>query len=467
MRTIFRLFVVFLLLGGISGAGWWYWKTHSVTPPTYRTAAIKKGDLLAAITATGTIEPERVIDVGAQVAGLILSFGVDPHDPNKTVDYRTKVEEGTILATIDDSVYKLGVSSARAAYEQAQATVIRAKADLEQMRAKERQAERDWDRAQKLGPSDALSQTDYDTYQANYESAKANVGVGVASVTQAEKGVEQADVALKLAQRNLEYCTITSPVKGEIIDRRVSTGQTVVASLNAPSLFLIAKDLTQMQVWAAVNEADIGNIHTGQPVTFTTDAVPFRTFKGTVGKVRLNAVMTQNVVNYTVEILTDNSDSALIPYLTANVQFVKAERHGVLTVPNTALRYTPRLDQVTPEYRESVESLVQHRLNGGGGSRSDRSGSPTTKPSQAASSPPPPIRESRSHGVLWVTDGLEFVKPIKVQAGVTDGVATEVQSEEISEGMEVIVGENVTSQSSPEGTNPFAPQMSNKPRSRG
>jgi multidrug efflux pump subunit AcrA (membrane-fusion protein) len=154
------------------------------------------------------------------------------------------------------------------------------------------QAERDWKRAQKLGPSDALSQSAFDAYQAGYETAKANVTVGEAAIVQAR-------AALDRAQRNLSYTVIKSPVNGVIIDRRVNVGQTVVSSLNAPSLFLIAQDLRRMEVWVSVNEADIGRISPGQPVVFTVDAFPDEQFHGTVRKIRLNASMTQNVVTYT------------------------------------------------------------------------------------------------------------------------------------------------------------------------
>ena len=160
------------------------------------------------------------------------------------------------------------------------------------------------------------------------------------------------------------YCTIKSPVKGVIIDRRVNIGQTVVASLNAPSLFLIAKDLKRMQVWVAVNEADIGKIQPGLPVSFTVDAFPGETFRGEVGKVRLNASMTQNVITYTVEVITDNSNGRLLPYLTANVQFELSRLSGVLLAPNAALRWTPPAEQVAPEFREVAFWMPQARKGG-------------------------------------------------------------------------------------------------------
>src|SRR5206468_9275364 len=206
---------------------------------------------------------------------------------------------------------------------QAKAGEQRARADLLQMKAKVTQTERDWNRAQQLGPGhgNAISATDYDTAKAVYETAKSALGVGEAAILQAQTDVTRAAAALKQAQTNFGYTTIRSPVKGVIIDRRVNVGQTVVASLNAPSLFLIAKDLTRLQIWTSVNEADIGQIRQGQPAHFTVDAYPHETFAGVVSQIRLNATMTQNVVTYTVVVDTDNAHGKLLPYLTANVRF--------------------------------------------------------------------------------------------------------------------------------------------------
>ena len=279
-----------------------------------------KGDLEVTVGATGTVEPEELVDVGAQVAGKIVAFGKDKN--GKPIDYGSAVEAGMVLARIDDSLFAAEVSQAKAQLAQSRANVQRAEADLGQLKAKLIQAESDWLRAEKLGPSEALSQSDFDAARSAYDVARANLNVGQAALRQTKEAVAQSEAVLKKANQNLDYCTIRSPVKGVIIDRRVNIGQTVVASLSAPSLFLIAKDLKRLQIWVAVNEADIGNIRVGQPVSFTVDAFPRDTFAGTVGKVRLNATMTQNVVTYTVEVITDNSDGKLMPYLTANVKFL-------------------------------------------------------------------------------------------------------------------------------------------------
>ena len=406
----------------------------------YRTTAVKKGDLLATISATGTVEPEEVVDIGAQIAGQINSFGKDKN--GKTIDYGSVVEEGTILAQIDDSLYAANVATAEAQLLQARAGVQRSEADLGQLKAHLDQAQRDWGRAQKLGPSEALAQSQYDAYKSAYEIALANLAVGQAAIIQAQDAVAQAQAQAQYARRNLSYCTIKSPVKGVIIDRRVNIGQTVVSSLNAPSLFLLAKDLKRMQVWVSVNEADIGNIHPGQPVSFTVDAYSGQVFRGEVGKIRLNATMTQNVVTYTVEVITDNSSGKLLPYLTANAQFELSQRNNVLLVPNAALRWSPQPEQVAPKVRALFDSSPQR-------SRGDKpqSAEPTAKPAPKS-----------NLGLLWIRDG-RYVQPVKVRVGLSDGTMTEVQGDELKEGLEVIVGEERQGTSDTGTTNPFAPQM--------
>jgi HlyD family secretion protein len=438
-RIVIALIVIGFTVGGIV----WYIQRGDAETNLFRTARVTRGDVLAAISATGTVEPEEVVDVGAQVAGQILAFGKDAN--GKTVDYGSVVEEGTILAKIDDSLYRADAAQASAQVESAKAGMERATADLEQMKAKFQQAERDWRRAQKLGPSEALSQASYDAYQSAYETAKANVAVGDAAILQAKASLAQAEALLQRAQRNLGYCTIKSPVKGVVIDRRVNIGQTVVASLNAPSLFLIAKDLKRMQVWVAVNEADIGKIHPGQPVVFTVDAFPGETFRGEVGKVRLNASMTQNVVTYTVEIITDNSTGRLLPYLTANVQFELNRRKDVLVVPNVALRWKPSAEQVDPKVREALNNAAARKERG-------------DDTSQPASSPAEVSRGSGSRGVIWAAEG-EYVRPIRVKVGLTDGTNTEVEGKGLTEGLEVVTGLQEQQSGQATTTNPFTPQF--------
>ncbi len=436
-RLVKGLLAAGLLLAAVVLAGAWIKAKGADRPVSFQTASLKRGDLVVTISATGTIEPEELIDVGSQVAGKITAFGRD--QAGLTVDYGSNVEENTILARIDDSLYASDVAQAKAQLEQARAGVLKAEADLEQMQAKRDQAERNWDRIKRPGPSRSLSEIDCDAYRSAFEIAKANVSGAKAAVAQARSRVAQVEAALARAQQNFDYCTIKSPVKGVIIDRRVNIGQTVVASLSAPSLFLIARDLRRMQVWVSVNEADIGGIHPGQPVTFTVDAFPGRVFQGQVGKVRLNATMTQNVVTYTVEVVTDNSDGSLLPYLTANVKFLVNERRDVLMAPNAALRYTPRPD------------LIAAALKREGGDAGPKPSVPASAPSGGA-----------AHGhqpVVWIAQG-GLARPVRVETGLTDGTMTEIRGGELKDGAAVVVGdETEDADGSGSGVSPFAPRL--------
>ena len=233
--------------------------------------------------------------------------------------------------------------------------------------------------------------------------AKAEVAVG-------EARVEQAEIVKKQAEINLGYTTIQAPIDGVVIDRRVNVGQTVVAGLNAPSLFLLARDLSRMQVWAAVNEADIGDIHLGQKVTFKVDAYRDRTFAGQVSQIRLNAGMSNNVVTYGVVVDIDNTDGALLPYMTANLQFEVARRTNALLVPNQALRWRPTLAQITPAARAAFAAAATPR---------DRAGEE-------------PIETDKPTGL---GDGRRRTGPARRgQLGPSDGIVTEITGGELQPG---------------------------------
>jgi HlyD family secretion protein len=443
-------FILLVLIGATAGGAYYLKHGPSEHGIAFRTAPVKRGTLTLTVGATGTVEPEEVVDVGAQVVGRIKELGPDrrgqkdPKYAGKHVDYGSEVEEGDLLARIDPSIYL-------ANRNQAKASLDRAVADLGQLKAHAAQTEAEWVRAQKLRsisvsvpsttgsaqgraaivPVKGISDADFILARANYQVAAANVEVGNAVVAQQQS-------ALDLTDTNLGYTYIKSPVKGTIIARRVNIGQTVVSSLNAPSLFLIAKDLRRMQVWASVNEADIGGLKVGTPVEFTVDAFPKDTFRGEVTQIRLNASMTQNVVTYTVIVTTDNSDSKLLPYLTADVKFELAKRENVLLVPNAALRYKPR-----PELIAS---------NGG---------SPTTgeaSPDQTPLNPNPQNEGDEGQGTLWIKTGKQ-VYPVHVELGVTDNTFTEVSSQELNEQMEVVLGEEESAGSAESVNNPFAPNF--------
>ncbi len=396
---------------------------HNGSSIVFKTGVVKRGDVEETISASGTIEPVEVVDIGAQVGGIIKSFGTDIN--GKTIDYGSTVEKDAVLAEIDDSVYAANLGVARAQVEQDKAGELNAAANLQQMKAKLAQAEAEWKRAQKLLDEKLMAEVDFDTDKANYEVALADVSAAEAGVAQARATTVQAEAGVVAAQRDLDFCTIKSPVRGVIIDRRVNIGQTVVSSFNAPSLFLIAQDLTKMQIWVSVNEADVGRMKPGAPVAFTCDAFPGREFKGTVGKVRLNATMTQNVVMYTVEVNMDNSDNVLLPYLTANVHFIVEREANTLIVPNAALRWLPSSQaQIAPEVRSEKMD--------------------------------PPDASNPAMGTVWVRNG-QFVRPVEVKLGGTDGSNTAVTSDNLKEGDEVVFGATGGAQS---GTlNPFMPPV--------
>jgi HlyD family secretion protein len=418
MQRILKISIAAAIAVAILLVGLWWWHARDNSKLSFLTVVVKRGDVAATISSSGTIEPSETVDVGAQVAGRITSFGTDI--AGKTIDYNSVVEKGTVLAKIDDSVYAADLSVAKAGE-------LTAAANLEQMNAKLDQAEAEWKRTQELFNNKLVAQVDYDTAKANYEVAKANVSV-------AKSGIAQAQADLDKAQRNLDFCIIKSPVTGVIIDRRVNIGQTVVSSLNAPSLFLIAEDLTKMQIWVAVNEADVARIKPGAPVTFTCDAFPGRQFEATVGKVRLNANMTQNVVMFTVEVNTENPDNVLLPYMTANVNFTVGKQINALLVPNSALRWAPSSpNEVVADTRS--QNAVDL---------------PGDKPSGAKGT-------NRGQGVIWLKEG-EFVRPVEVKTGTSDGSFTAVTADNLKEGEEVITGET-TGPELGATQNPFLPSF--------
>jgi len=499
------------LAGVVGGVAAWYVHETADHPSTFRTVSVERGNLLATINATAVIEAEEVVDVGAQIAGMVQAFGHDLQDPSKNIDYGSHVEVGTVLAQIDPALYKASLHQAKANLDNSLAMLDQAKTNL-------KLSQLNWDRAQTLHERKVMTQADYDTAQADLETKKP-------ALAAAEAAVEQAKANLETAQTNVNYCTITSPVKGVIVDRRVNMGQTVVSSLSAPSLFLIARDLTRMQLWASVNEADIGQIHPGQPVQFTVDAFANTTFRGEVSQIRLNANMTQNVVTYTVVVTTDNTSGRLLPYMTANVKFEVAKRNKVLLVPSAALRWKPQPNQVVADAREAFAKSSKRRGGGPQQSKSDQApksqkespGSTASKGDEALapndqsddasagdetseSKDAHPLREEgaskekgagstkgdgrgrtrgagsnghqsgsttsdlhkprkagprRERPTVWV-DEDGFARPLKIETGLTDGTEVEVVAGDLKEGAQVIVGE-VRHDEANETKNPFLP----------
>ncbi len=362
MKAIFKWGGAALLCAG--GAGYWYFSGDEVAAQTrFNTAAAEQGDFVSKVQATGTLEPQELVDVGAQVTGEIKEFGLDVD--GRPVDYGSEVKAGQLLARIDDTIVELDIKRAEAQVSQAQAQILsseasvaQAKASISQATANKNKADRDLARAKNLGVGDALSQMTYDQYvnaaeiaSANLESATAQLQTAEAQQASALAQLQSAEAQLESELRNRDYTRISTPVDGTIVVRQVNVGQTVVSSMNATTLFLVARDLTKMQIWASVNEADIAKVKPGQAVQYTVDALPNESFTGTVNKIRPNATMSSNVVTYIVEVDIENPERKLLPYMSANVNFIVKEVKDTLLVPDAAFDFRPAPAQIDESAR--------------------------------------------------------------------------------------------------------------------
>lgn len=382
------------------------------------TTTVTRGDFVSKVQATGTLEPQELVDVGAQVTGEIKEFGTDAD--GKRVDYGSEVKAGQLLARIDDTIVELDIRRAEASVAQAKAQIAQAEASILQAQANKNKADRDLARATKLGVGDALSQMSYDQYVTAAETAAANAEQAQAQLKSAQAQLQSAEAQLASQLRNRDYTHIKSPVDGTIVVRQVNVGQTVVSSMNASTLFLVARDLTHMQIWASVNEADIAKVHAGQEVRYTVDALPNESFTGTVNKIRPNATMSSNVVTYIVEIDIENPDRKLLPYMSANANFIVKEVKDALMVSNDALSFRPAPDMVEG-------GMPPRPANEGEG----------TSPRDADDD------SETARGLLWVKTGENSVRPVRVCLGETDGTRTVVvpaEGETLSEQDELVTG---------------------------
>ncbi len=391
----------------------------------YRTVRVERGEIRSVVTATGTLNPVITVLVGSQVTGRIKAL---------YADFNSIVKEGQVIAQIDPSLFEAQVAQAKANVTHAQASVAIARANLKNARANLDKAEvavadarRTLERNRELMEKRVIAQATLDASQANYDSAVAQREIARAQLESAysqlassEAQLEQARASLRLAETNLRYTTIRSPVNGIVISRNVDVGQTVAASLQAPTLFTIAKDLTQMQVNTNVSEADIGRIEVGQEATFTVDAYPDRSFYGKVSEIRNAPQTIQNVVTYDVIIQVDNRDLRLKPGMTANVSIQIEHRENILKVPNSALRFRPEFAKKEDSNRpEKIKKEASFQEKVGRSSKKTQSGSAR----------------------LWILGPDGKPKAIEIMIGVTDGTFSEIISGEIKEGMEVIVEE--------------------------
>lgn len=417
------------------GAIWFMNSAPGEKTVRFATSSPVRGDFVNKVQATGTLEPQELVDVGAQVTGEIKEFGTDVD--GKRVDYGSEVKAGQLLARIDDTIVELDIKRGEASVAQAKAQIQSAKAAISQATANKNKAERDMERANKLGVGDALSQSDYDQIVASVETATATVEAATAQLATAEAQLQSAEASLASQLRNRDYTRITTPVDGTIVVRQVNVGQTVVSSMNATTLFLVARDLTHMQIWTSVNEADIAKVHAGQEVRYTVDALPNETFTGTVNKIRPNATMSSNVVTYIVEVDIENPDRKLLPYMSANANFIVDEVKDCLMVENSAFEFRPEPGMVDPAVK---------------------------RPEPPAGDAAPPAGEGLPPAVLWKKSG-DYVVPVPVTRGLTDGtrtVITPVNGAELTEKDEIVTGTIVVkedgdsaSENNSGGNNPF------------
>ena len=337
----------------------------------FRTINVSKGDIREIVTASGTVNAVTTVLVGTQVSGTIK---------NIYVDFNSQVKKDQLIVQIDPAIFEAQV-------EQARANLLSARANLEKADAALVDAKRTFDRTKELYQRNLIARSELDTAETNHETSKAQVEVAKAQIVQTE-------AALKLAETNLKYTRIVSPVDGIVVSRNVDVGQTVAASFQTPTLFTIAQDLTKMQINTNVDEADIGKIKMGQPVEFNVDAYPEIIFNGKVWQIRIAPITVQNVVTYDVVIKMDNPELKLKPGMTANVSILTAVKKDILKIPNAAMRFRPS---------------DKNKVNA----------------------------QQKGFGVWQLVNGEP--NRIPVSAGISDGSFTEVISGDIREGQEIII----------------------------
>jgi len=406
--------VVLVIVAGVAGVVVWKIKNRGDSEPQYQTQDVTRGDIVQAVTATGSLEPVTNVTVGSQISGIILRLNADWNSP---------VKADQVVAELDPATYKAQVAQAEGDLASARATL-----ELSQVEAR---------RDDELFNAKLLSASDHDS--------------AVANLHQAEAMVKIKQAAVDMARVNLDRCTIKSPVDGIVISRNVDIGQTVAASLSAPTLFVIANDLTKMEIDANVAEADVGGVETNQEVTFTVDAFPTRTFNGEVVQVRNAPTNYQNVVTYSTIISVDNRDMKLKPGMTANVSIVIAEKKEALRVPNAALRFRPpevfSKDVKTNGATGGSNSSAATAVNGpGAGAGGGRPGGGPNGPGGGFGGPgggrrgggfggpggPGGGRPRGEHQpvrtvyILADKNDPTKLKPVQVKVGISDGVFTEV-----------------------------------------
>ena len=425
--------------------------------PQYFTAKVERGTIRNVVDVTGTINAVTTVLVGSQVSGTIAKLGAD---------FNSRVRKGDVIAVIDPALFDGALLQATADLESAKANVAAARANLDKARATLVQTKADHERATALTEQGMVSKQALDLAKANYVGADASVKAAAAAIAQAEAQTSQKAAAVSVARTNLQYTVIRSPIDGTVVARNVDVGQTVAASLQAPTLFTIAQDLTKMQVYAKTDESDVGSVKVGKPVLFKVDAYPKDTFSGVVSQVRMNPTTVQNVVTYDAIVDFDNPELKLFPGMTAYVTIPVETAQNVLKVANGALRYKP---QIAPD-----EMRALYRRYGIGSNENDSGTTgPTDRPAGAGNAPSPHIdgippsnmssgfvRAPRPSVVVWKLHPDDSIEPIQLVTGITDHAYTAVLDDvkgELKEGDLVITGALVAKGQPQGGSNVGAP----------
>ncbi len=422
--------------------------------PQYFTTKADRGDIREVVEATGTINAVTTVQVGSQVSGTISRLNAD---------FNSRVKKGQVIAQIDPSLFQGALLQAKADLANAKANLVASQANLEKAQAAAVQTKADYERTAGLAKEGVMSQQQFDLAKSNADSADAAVSAAKAAITQAIAQAQQKQAAVTVAQTNLDYTTIHAPIDGTVIARSVDVGQTVAASLQAPTLFTIAQDLTKMQVYASTDESDVGMIHSGQVVTFKVDAFPKDSFTGKVSQVRLNATTVQNVVTYSTIIDFDNPQMKLFPGMTAYITIPVADASNTLRVPNGALRYKPDMtaEQVRALYKQY--GLIAGPSPSGGPTGSEAASNSGNQGGSGDTGAASKQRRAHAEGVqdgggdsvpqqhiprvdvavIWKLRPDKTLEPVRIRTGITDHTVTavaQVLKGELNEGDELVTG---------------------------
>ncbi|MGB7219724.1 MAG: efflux RND transporter periplasmic adaptor subunit, partial [Vicinamibacterales bacterium] len=327
-----RAIIVLVLLAAGGAGGWMYYRQSNTQEISVNTSPVSRGDIVDAVGSTGTLQAVTTVQVGTQVSGIIQWLGAD---------FNSIVKKDQVIAKLDPSLIQAQLESSGANLAQSRASLTRAKIELDRQKILLQDSQQKYNRAKELFDRQLTTQSDIETAKTNLDSAQSNLKSQEAAITQSEAAVTQSEANYNTQKVNLEHTIITAPIDGIVTQRSVDVGQTVAASLNSPTLFIIAADLTQMQMQANIDEADVGRIRPGQRVTFRVDAYPTGQFEGQVTQVRLNPLVVQNVTTYATIINVPNADLRLKPGMTATLRVEVNKRTDVLRVPAAALRFRP------------------------------------------------------------------------------------------------------------------------------